>query len=173
MQNLPCYGLDQIELAIATEGIERMFVPMVKPSTAGFAQVMKACHANHVKLKAISSESEELLRFARVKDIGGIPLHAPPRIAISRVKARLKRFFDLALSLVVLAILAPLFSAIALAILVEDGRPIFFRQKRGLSNVGSYFDFLKFRSMVKNAEAKQHELNRINETEGGAVPDEE
>jgi exopolysaccharide biosynthesis polyprenyl glycosylphosphotransferase len=167
VQNLPCYGLDQIELAIATEGIERIFVPMVKPSTAGFSKIIKACHANQVKLKVISGESEELLRFARVKDIAGIPLHAPPRITLSRVKARLKRGFDLALSLVILAILAPLFSVVALAILVEDGRPIFFRQKRGLSQVGTYFDFLKFRSMVKNAEAKQHELNRINETEGG------
>jgi lipopolysaccharide/colanic/teichoic acid biosynthesis glycosyltransferase len=167
VQNLPCYGLDQTELAIATEGIERMFVPMVKPSTAGFAKIMKVCHANQVKLKVISRESEELLRFARVKDIAGIPLHAPPRIAISRVKARLKRGFDLALSLVVLAILSPLLAVVALAILVEDGRPIFFRQKRGLSHVGTYFDFMKFRSMVKNAEAKQHELNRINETEGG------
>jgi lipopolysaccharide/colanic/teichoic acid biosynthesis glycosyltransferase len=144
-----------------------MFVPMVKPSTAGFAKILKACHENNVKLKIISRESEELLRFARIKDVAGIPLHAPPRIAISRVKARLKRGFDLALSLVVLAILAPLFTVVALAILIEDGRPIFFRQKRGLSHVGGYFGFIKFRSMAKNAEAKQQELNRINETEGG------
>ena len=167
VQNLPCYGLNQIELAIAAEGIERMFVPMVKPTTAGFAKIMKACHAHQVKLKVISGESEELLRFARIKDIAGFPLHAPPRIALSRVKARLKRGFDLALSLVVLAMLAPLLAIAALAILVEDGRPIFFRQKRGLSHVGTYFDFLKFRSMVKNAESKQGELNRANETEGG------
>jgi exopolysaccharide biosynthesis polyprenyl glycosylphosphotransferase len=167
MQNLPCYGLDQVELAIATEGIERMFVPMVKPSRPGFAKIMKACHANQVKLKVISGESEELLRFARIKDIAGFPLHAPPRIGISRLKARLKRGFDLVISLVVLAILSPLLAVVALAILVEDGRPIFFRQKRGLSQVGTYFDFLKFRSMGKNAEAKQYELNRINETEGG------
>ena len=167
VQNLPCYGLDEIARAIDTEGIERMFVPMVKPSTAGFAKILKACHENNVKLKVISRESEELLRFARIKDVAGIPLHAPPRIAISRVKARLKRGFDLALSLVVLAILAPLFTVVALAILIEDGRPIFFRQKRGLSHVGGYFGFIKFRSMAKNAEAKQQELNRINETEGG------
>lgn len=166
-QSLPCYSFDQVEHAIESEGIERMFVPMVRPSTVGFAKILKACHENQVKLKVISQESEDLLRFARVKDVGGIPLHAPPRIAISRAKARLKRAFDILLGVIALAALSPVFSAVVLAILIEDGRPVFFRQKRGLSNVGTYFDFLKFRSMVKNAEAKQRQLNRINETEAG------
>jgi|GEM_PF-311091 len=167
VEHLPCYPLEQIEHAIETEGIERMFVPIVKPSTAGFTRILRACHDNNVKLKVISRESEEILRFARIKDVAGIPLHAPPRIAISRVKARLKRCFDLAVSVIVLTLLSPLFSAVALAILIEDGRPVFFRQKRGLSHVGSYFDFMKFRSMVKNAEASQARLNGLNETEKG------
>jgi exopolysaccharide biosynthesis polyprenyl glycosylphosphotransferase len=166
-EQLPCYPLDQIKDAIEKEGIERLFVPMVKPSTAGFATILRVCHENQVKLKVISRESEELLRFARVKDIAGIPLHAPPRIAISRAKARLKRGFDLVVTLIALAILSPLISVAALAILLEDGRPVFFKQKRGLSHVGTYFDFMKFRSMVKNAEAAQRQFNQENETEGG------
>ena len=167
VEHLPCYPLDEIEHAIEAEGIERMFVPMVKPSTAGFTRILRACHENNVKLKVISRESEEILRFARIKDVAGIPLHAPPRIAISRAKARLKRCFDLAVSLIILAILSPLFAAVALAILIEDGRPVFFKQKRGLSRVGSYFDFMKFRSMVKNAEASQKQLSDLSETDDG------
>jgi exopolysaccharide biosynthesis polyprenyl glycosylphosphotransferase len=167
VEHLPCYPLEQIEHAIEAEGIERMFVPMVKPSTVGFTRILRACHDNSVKLKVISRESEEILRFARIKDVAGIPLHAPPRISISRAKARLKRAFDLMVSLLVLAMLSPLFTVVALAIMIEDGRPVFFRQKRGLSRVGSYFDFMKFRSMVKNAEASQAQLSTLNETERG------
>ncbi len=167
VEHLPCYPLDQVEHAIEAEGIERMFVPIVKPSTAGFTKILRACHDNNVKLKVISRESEEILRFARIKDVAGIPLHAPPRISISRAKARLKRAFDLTLSLLLLAVFSPILGVVALAIMIEDGRPVFFRQTRGLSQVGSYFGFLKFRSMIKNAEASQPRLSILNETEKG------
>ncbi len=167
VRDLPCYPLDMVEQAIEKEGIERLFVPMVKPTTAGFAKILRACHENDVKLKVISSESEELLRFARVKDVAGIPLHAPPRITISRAKARLKRWFDVTMCVLVLAVLSPLLTVVALAILAEDGPPVFFRQKRGLSHVGGRFDFLKFRSMQKNAESSQGEFQKANETAAG------
>jgi lipopolysaccharide/colanic/teichoic acid biosynthesis glycosyltransferase len=51
-------------------------------------------------------------------------------------------------------------------ILLEDGRGCFFRQRRSAIE-GRFFDFLKFRSMVKGAEAQQDELNRLNQTEEG------
>ncbi len=46
-------------------------------------------------------------------------------------------------------ILLPLFLAVALAIFIEDGSPIFFKQKRvGVNN--TLFNIYKFRSMKKN-----------------------
>jgi O-antigen biosynthesis protein WbqP len=48
-----------------------------------------------------------------------------------------------------LLLLSPLFLAVALAILIEDGSPIFFKQKRvGIDN--TFFNIYKFRSMKKN-----------------------
>jgi len=53
-------------------------------------------------------------------------------------------------ALMVLVILFPVFLVLALAIFMEDGFPIFFRQKRvGLDF--SYFNIYKFRSMKKYA----------------------
>ena len=49
----------------------------------------------------------------------------------------------------VLIILSPLFLAVALAIFIEDGSPIFFKQKRVGVN-SSFFKIYKFRSMKKN-----------------------
>ena len=49
----------------------------------------------------------------------------------------------------VLIILSPIFLAVALAILIEDGSPIFFRQKRVGVNY-TFFYIYKFRSMKKN-----------------------
>jgi lipopolysaccharide/colanic/teichoic acid biosynthesis glycosyltransferase len=62
----------------------------------------------------------------------------------------LKRVTDVVLSLMALVLLAPLLLLAALAVLLESGFPVFFRQTRvGLS--GREFGMLKFRSMVKNA----------------------
>jgi O-antigen biosynthesis protein WbqP len=52
-------------------------------------------------------------------------------------------------ALIVLLILLPIFLAVALAILIEDGLPIFFKQKRVGINF-TFFNIYKFRSMKKN-----------------------
>ncbi len=65
----------------------------------------------------------------------------------------IKRAFDGALAAAGLVASAPLSIAIAAAIKIDDGGPIFYRQQRvGLG--GRVFDALKFRSMVPDAEAR-------------------
>ncbi|HEY7057182.1 MAG TPA: sugar transferase [Vicinamibacterales bacterium] len=64
----------------------------------------------------------------------------------------LKRGFDAALAGVGLVLSAPLWGIIAMAIKLEDGGPIFYRQERvGLG--GRTFAALKFRSMRPDAES--------------------
>ena len=55
------------------------------------------------------------------------------------------RFF----ALVILIVLSPIFLFVAFAILIEDGYPFFFNQKRVGINY-SFFKIYKFRSMKKN-----------------------
>jgi sugar transferase (PEP-CTERM system associated) len=63
-----------------------------------------------------------------------------------------KRIADLVGSLLALLILWPVFVFVSLAILIETGQPILFRQERtGMK--GKSFDILKFRSMRPDAEA--------------------
>ena len=64
-------------------------------------------------------------------------------------------------------LLAPLLGAIALAIMLKDGRPIFYRQERvGLQ--GRRFGIVKFRSMVTNADGMLDALQSQNEISGHA-----
>ena len=62
----------------------------------------------------------------------------------------MKRLFDIILSAFALAMLSPLLLLTALAIAMESGSPVFFRQIR-LGFAGREFGMYKFRSMVKNA----------------------
>ena len=65
----------------------------------------------------------------------------------------IKRTFDCVLAGVGLLVSAPIWALLAIAIKLEDGGPVFFRQGRvGLG--GREFDALKFRSMVPDAEAR-------------------
>ena len=58
----------------------------------------------------------------------------------------IKRCFDLALALAGVILLAPLMLLVALAIMVEDGRPVLFVQRR-LGRGNRFFSMYKFRSM--------------------------
>lgn len=57
-----------------------------------------------------------------------------------------KRLFDLTIAGSALLVLSPLLAAVAAAILIEDGRPVFFVQRR-VGRGNRFFNVLKFRSM--------------------------
>lgn len=62
----------------------------------------------------------------------------------------MKRLIDIAGALVALFLLSPVFVAAALAVLLDGGRPVLFRQAR-VGRHGREFGMLKFRSMVMDA----------------------
>lgn len=61
----------------------------------------------------------------------------------------MKRSFDMAFSGIVLVMLAPLFAAIAVAVLLESGLPVFYSQER-VGRSFRPFRIWKFRSMERN-----------------------
>jgi len=62
-----------------------------------------------------------------------------------------KRLFDVFWTVLGLAVLWPLFLLLALAIRLDDGGPVFFRQER-VGRHGRRFRIMKFRTMVVDAE---------------------
>jgi lipopolysaccharide/colanic/teichoic acid biosynthesis glycosyltransferase len=80
------------------------------------------------------------------------PLSARPHPRI--VANRRKRALDISVALLVVLTMAPLFGFIALAILLESGPPVLFRQKRHGLNC-EVFTILKFRSMTAGADVER------------------
>ena len=62
-----------------------------------------------------------------------------------------KRGFDIVLSALLLILFSPLIGLCALAICIEDGKPVIYRQER-IGKNGKPFNILKFRSMRMDAE---------------------
>ncbi|WP_292980756.1 TIGR03013 family XrtA/PEP-CTERM system glycosyltransferase [Nitrosomonas sp.] len=67
------------------------------------------------------------------------------------LRTTIKRAFDIFASLLLLIATLPIMLVTALLIMIEDGRPVFYRQERvGLA--GKTYHVIKFRSMFNNAE---------------------
>jgi exopolysaccharide biosynthesis polyprenyl glycosylphosphotransferase len=92
----------------------------------------------------------------KVRPIDDVPLFHIARPGHDGGPSRYgKRVFDLAFASVALVFLIPVFTAIALAIKLDDGGPVFFRQQRpGLH--GKPFRVLKFRTMSISPDAGQN-----------------
>ncbi len=85
--------------------------------------------------------------------------------SLSRLQLNLKHAFDAVVSLGMLVVLAPVLAAIAIAIKLEDGGPVLFRQRR-VGRDGVEFGMLKFRSMCVDAESRLAALRTANERTG-------
>ena len=76
-----------------------------------------------------------------------IPDHSP----MTLLGYAFKRGFDVVLSALLLIVFSPLIGLCALAIYIEDGKPVIYRQER-IGKNGKPFNILKFRSMRMDAE---------------------
>ncbi|MCT4601405.1 MAG: sugar transferase [Marinifilum sp.] len=78
---------------------------------------------------------------------------------------KVKELLDFVFSFLIVVLISPVLLGIAIAIKIEDGGSIFFKQERvGLN--GRLFKCLKFRTMVENAEALRVKLENMNEQSG-------
>lgn len=77
-----------------------------------------------------------------------------------------KRATDLVLGTLGLIVAIPVLLAVAIAVKLQDGGPILFRQTR-VGRGGEPFTMLKFRSMVVDAEQRKFDLMERNEGKGG------
>jgi exopolysaccharide biosynthesis polyprenyl glycosylphosphotransferase len=85
--------------------------------------------------------------------------------SLSRVQVVVKRAFDMVVAGLLLILASPVLLLIAIAIKLQDGGPVYFRQERvGRRGVG--FDVLKFRTMSVDAEERLAALKAANERNG-------
>jgi exopolysaccharide biosynthesis polyprenyl glycosylphosphotransferase len=107
------------------------------------------------------------LKFSKAKqtDLQGFPLLVFERTPEKLGLIFLKRLFDFVASGVALALLVPVFAAIAILIKLTSKGPVLFHQLRcGL--YGRKFKFYKFRTMIIDAESKLKDLIKYNEMDG-------
>jgi exopolysaccharide biosynthesis polyprenyl glycosylphosphotransferase len=162
-------------------------VPVVG-TTADVGRAIEACGADSV---AITTESApgELRQLARtvawagvdllvapaitdvagprtvVRSMAGLPLLHVEEPTFSGPRRLLKDAWDRVGAMLGLALLAPVFVLVALAVVVDSRGPVFFRQTR-VGRDGRRFAMIKFRTMVVGAERLQADLEARNDADG-------
>ncbi len=94
-----------------------------------------------------------------IEDFAGIPMLDLRASAIDDYQRMIKRAFDVFFGLIALILALPLMAISALMVFLEDGSPILYRPKRVGEN-GRLFEMLKFRTMLKNAEQLQSQVEK-------------
>ena len=94
--------------------------------------------------------------------VGDAPLLTFSAAPMDDARLYLKRAIDVCVALAALAVLSPLFAAIAILIKLTSPGPVIYKQARcGLN--GRRFTFYKFRSMVEDADKRKADLAHLSE----------
>lgn len=113
--------------------------------------ILKFCYEHSVRTYVTPKISDIILRGSEAIQLFDTPLLVSKNRGLSFEQRVAKRILDSLLMVVALPVLLPVFALVAVAIKLEDGGPVFYKQKR-LTEGGKEFFVWKFRSMVVDAE---------------------
>jgi exopolysaccharide biosynthesis polyprenyl glycosylphosphotransferase len=142
------------------QGIDRVIVATHVVDEALLAHLVVACRRASAKLSVVPASNGMLGTALHLNHIAEIPVVDYNSSDVARSTLALKRALDVVGSLAALALLAPLFAAIAVAIRIDSRGPVFFSQRRAGQN-GRAFRMHKFRTMVASAEERLADLVRF------------
>lgn len=115
-------------------------------------KILKYCFDIGKRVYFTPKISDILVKSSTDIDLFDTPIMMCRNLGISRTQKLIKRSFDIVVSGMALIILSPVMLITAIAIKMDDGGPIFYKQKRCTENLRE-FDIIKFRSMIVNAES--------------------
>jgi len=173
IENLSVLGTgEDLHNILKKHDVDLIIIAMPTASRKKMFRIISQCKESKTKFFIMPDLFDFITSKVYINRIGTVPVLEIIEEPLSPMALKIKRTFDFTLSLLGLIILSPLFLLIAVLIKLESEGPIIFKQKRVGKN-GKVFDFYKFRSMYKDAEKRQKELEKFNITGGPTfkIPD--
>lgn len=113
--------------------------------------ILKFCYRNQIRAYVTPKLTDIIVRGSMEINLFDTPLLLVRSKGLTVTQRAIKRIFDLVLCLAAMVVAAPIMLVTAIAIKLDDGGPVFYKQKRCTLN-GKVFHILKFRSMIVDAE---------------------
>ena len=114
-------------------------------------RILKFCYEREIRTYVTPKLSDIIVRGSADINLFDTPLLLVKGAGLTPMQRIFKRVLDLAICLPAVIVASPIMLLVAVAIKLEDGGPVFFKQARVTLN-GKVFNILKFRSMIVDAE---------------------
>ena len=164
--NAPLLGsLSQLPLVVAQHAIDHVIVALPFWQNQHLRRVVEMCHQLGVPFQVVPDFHELSFDRVTIQELRGVPLLGLRENVIRGWNYALKRAVDVGIVIILLPIWGTLSLIIMLLIKLDSPGPVIFRQTR-IGRNGRPFEFLKFRTMVCNAEALKEQLLSQNERQG-------
>jgi exopolysaccharide biosynthesis polyprenyl glycosylphosphotransferase len=152
---------DRLAAIIRLLDVERVIIAFSNESHERTLDLIRSVKDLDVQIDIVPRFFDLVGPGVGIHSIEGIPLVSLPPLRLSRSSHLLKRATDVALTLVGLTALAPVFALIAVAIKLDSRGPVFFRQTR-MGCGDRTFRIFKFRSMVADADQLKDDVAHLN-----------
>lgn len=166
LPGVPVVGtLEDLERFVQETVVDEVLVALPLGQLAKLENTIARCQEAGVRVRVVLAAFPHLRPRVEVEALGDEALLTLAPAPIAPLPLFCKRLLDVGVALVGLALFAPFFPLLALAIKLDSPGPVFFRQWRcGLR--GRRFLLYKLRTMVENAEALRPQLAHLNVMDG-------
>jgi exopolysaccharide biosynthesis polyprenyl glycosylphosphotransferase len=151
------FGAQSFDDAVVKQRIERVIVSQAQMDAEAMLDFLQRCRRLEVKVMIVPDHVEAVGPAVEIADIEGITVLGLSPPTLSRSSRALKRAMDIVGAAVGLALSSPILIVAAIAIKLDTGGPVLFKQHRvGVGGRG--FQLFKLRTMVVDAEEQRAEL---------------
>ena len=159
-------SIEDLPRIVANEVIDEVAIALpIKSQYTRIETVVLMLEEQGITTHMLSDLFPQKLARSQSIDFDGVPIVSMHSAPLFSWRTEAKRVFDFVSAAVLLLVAAPVLALVAMAIKLESEGPILFVQERvGLNK--RRFRMLKFRTMLRDAEAGQEELEHLNEKTG-------
>jgi Undecaprenyl-phosphate glucose phosphotransferase len=145
--------LEEVQKIVREYKIDQLFIALPRHAHDRLEKVISYLGEEFVDIKVVP----DLLQFMRInpgiEDMDGLPIVSLSEGPLYGWNKLFKRFADILASLIMLIVMSPAITIIAIAIKLTSKGPLLYNQERmGFS--GRHFTMYKFRTMFEDAEKK-------------------
>jgi len=151
--DLPVVGtIEELPIVVEKNQVEHVFIALPLNRLADARKVFDVLSQTFAEVRLVVDAPEMAGLSLTTTNLDGLPIIGLRENAHFGLNLLVKRVMDVALTLVGLVVLAPVFAVVAALVKISSAGPVFYRQERcGLN--GEPFQMLKFRTMPVDAES--------------------
>ena len=163
---VPSLGtLDQIERVVDEHRVDEVIIADPAFPQRQAVELVDVCHRRGVRVRVAPSTMEILVHRAEFIPGESVPLFELKPPVFEGFDYAVKRSFDLVISMLLVFALSPVLLACALAVRLSSRGPVIYRSVR--PGIGAMpFHCFKFRTMYRDADRRQADLEDLNEATG-------